>query len=154
MSVGDGNSVDRTGGAYPTMGNPHGSDPALAAEFQASRQLARQNMTAGQRYALNSLPWPSNQTATDASPPFNFQQPSPQTNKVPSPTNTPDSGRRTVSPFGWLLTQIDLAGAALQQLGRMQHMIENAPVTTFDGKRFDPDATQKEVMKRDGLVIT
>jgi hypothetical protein len=36
MSVGDGNSVDRTGGAYPTTGNPHGSDPALAAEFQAS----------------------------------------------------------------------------------------------------------------------
>jgi hypothetical protein len=148
MSVGDGNSVDRTGGAYPTMGNPHGSDPALAAEFQASRQLARQNMTAGQRYALNSLPWPSNQTATDASP----RQPSPQTNKVPSPTNTPDSGRRTVSPFGWLLTQIDLAGAAFQQLGRMQHMIENAPVTTFNGKRFDPDATQKEMMKRFGLT--
>jgi hypothetical protein len=31
-------------------------------------------------------------------------------------------------------------------------MIENAPVTTFNGKRFDPDATQKEMMKRFGLT--
>jgi hypothetical protein len=156
MSVGDGNSVDRSGSTYPTTGDLQGSDPALAAEFQASLQLARQNMTAGQRYALNGLSWPPNQTATDASPPFNFQQPSPQTKKVPLPTNTPDPGRPTVSPFGWLfgplLAQIGLVGAAFQQLRHMQHMIENKPASTIDGKRFDPDALQKETMKDSGVT--
>ena len=96
MSVADVNSVDHTGGVDRRTGDLQGSDPALAAQFQTHLQLARQNMTAGPRYAFdNTQP---NQTATDASPRFNFQQPGPQTNKIPLPTNTP--GRRTITRGG------------------------------------------------------
>jgi hypothetical protein len=73
MSVGDVNGVDHTGSVDPSTGDLHGSNPALAAQFQAHLRLARQNMTAGPRYAFNNTQ--PNQTATDASPRFNFQQP-------------------------------------------------------------------------------
>jgi hypothetical protein len=146
MSVGDVNSVDHTGGVDRRTGDLQGSDPALAAQFQAHLRLARQNMTAGPRYAFdNTQP---NQTATDASPRFNFQQPGPQTNK---PTNT--AGRRTITPgagglLGLFGSELGLVGAAFQQLGHMQHMIENAPVLTLDGKQFDRDAVKDEIMKQ------
>jgi hypothetical protein len=145
MSVGDVNSVDPTGGFYPSRGDLQGSNPALAAQFQAYLQSARQNMTAGQHYAFNNMQ--PNQTTTGASPRFNFQQPGPQTNKVPLPTNTP--GHPTIKPgAGWFATELGLVGAAFHQLGHMQHMIENAPVFTLDGERFDPDAVKKEIMKQ------
>jgi hypothetical protein len=146
MSVGDVNSVDHTGSADPSTGDLQGSNPALAAQFQTHLQLARQNMTAGPRYAFNSTQ--PNQTATDASPRFNFQQPGPQTNK---PTNT--AGRRTITPgagglLGLLGSELGLVGAAFQQLGHMQHMIENAPVLTLDGRQFDRDAVKDELTKQ------
>jgi hypothetical protein len=149
MSVGDVNSVDHTGGVDRRTGDLQGSDPTLAAQFQTHLQLARQNMTAGPRYVFdNTQP---NQTATDASPRFNFQQPGPQTNKIPLPTNTP--GRRTITPgadglLGLFGSELGLVGAAFQQLGHMQHMIENAPVLTLDGKQFDRDAVKDEIMKQ------
>jgi hypothetical protein len=149
MSVGDVNSVDHTGGVDPSTGDLHGANPALAAQFQTHLELARQNMTAGPRYAFdNTQP---NQTATDAPPRFNSQQPGPQTNTSPLPTNTPD--RRTITPgagglLGLLGSELGLVGAAFQQLGHMQHMIENAPVLTLDGKQFDRDAAKNEIMKQ------
>jgi hypothetical protein len=149
MSVGDVKSVDHTGSVDPRTGDLHGSNPALAAQFQTHLQLARQNMAAGPRYAFNNTQ--PNQTATDASPRFNFQQPGPQTNKIPLPTNTP--GRRTITPaagglLGLFGSELGLVGAAFQQLGHMQHMIENAPVLTLDGKQFDRDAGKDEIMKQ------
>jgi hypothetical protein len=149
MSVGDVNSVDHTGGVAPSTGDLHGSNPALAAQFQAHLRLARQNMTAGPRYAFNNTQ--PNQTAADASPRFNFQQSGPQTNKSPLPTNT--LGRSTITPgagglLGLFGSELGLAGAAFQQLGHMQHMIENAPVLTLDGKQFDRDAGKDEIMKQ------
>jgi hypothetical protein len=149
MSVGDVNSVDHTGSADPGTGDLQGSNPALAAQFQTHLQLARQNMTAGPRYGFNSTQ--PNQTATDASPRVNFQQPGPQTNKSPLPTNTP--GRLTITPgagglLGLFGSELGLVGAAFQQLGHMQHMIENAPVSTLDGKQFDRDAVKDEMMKQ------
>jgi hypothetical protein len=147
MSVGDVNSVDSIGSVDPSTGDQHGSNPALAAQFQTHLQLARQNMTAGPRYAFNNTQ--PNQTATDASRRFNFQRPDPQTNKMP--TNT--AGRQTITPgagglLGLFGSELGLVGAAFQQLGHMQHMIENAPVLTLDGKQFDRDAGKDEIMKR------
>jgi hypothetical protein len=84
MTAGDVNSVDPTGGIYPSTGDLKGSDPALAAQFQAHLQVARQNMTAGQRYALSDTPWQPNQTATGASPP-----------NTARPATPPDAGRNT-----------------------------------------------------------
>jgi hypothetical protein len=72
MSVDDANSVDPTGGIHPGTDDLQGSHSALAAQFQAHLQLARQNMTAGQRYVWSDAPWRPNQTATDASSRFNF----------------------------------------------------------------------------------
>jgi hypothetical protein len=143
MSVGDVNRVDPTGGVHPSTGDVRGSNSAVAAQFQAHLQLAHQGMTGGQRYAWSDTPWP-NQTATDASPRFNFQQPTPQTSKVPDP------GRLTVRPGagGIFGIEIGLAGAAFQQLGYMQHMIENAPVLTLDGKQFDRDAVKNEILNQ------
>jgi hypothetical protein len=149
MSVGDVNSVDHTGSAGPSAGDLQGSNPTLAAQFQTYLQLARQNMTAGPRYAFNSTQ--PNQTATDASPRFNLQPPGPQANRIPLPTNTP--GRRAITPgAGGLLgsfgSELALVGAAFQQLGHLQHMIENAPVLTLEGKQFDRDAVKDEMMKQ------
>jgi hypothetical protein len=149
MSVGDVNSVDHTCSVDPSTGDLHGSDPALAAQFQAHLRLARQNVTAGPRYAFNNTQ--PNQTATDVSPRFNFQQPGPQTNKSPLPTNT--LGRWTVTPgagglLGLFGSELGLVGAAFQQLGHMQHMIEIAPVLTLDGKRFGRDAVKNEIMNQ------
>ena len=147
MSVGDVNSVDHTVSVDPSTRDLQGSNPALAAQFQAQLQLARQNTTAGPRYAFNNTQ--PNQTVTDASPRFNFQQPGPQTNKIPSPTNTP--GHRTPGAGGLLGLfggELGLVGAAFEQLGHMQHMIENAPVLTLDGKQFDRDAVKDEMMKQ------
>lgn len=149
MSIGDVNRVDPTGGVYPSTGDLHGSSPALAAQFHANLQVARQHMTAGQRYAWNETPWQPNQTAADASRRLNFRQPSPQINKVPLPTNTPDLDRPPIKPgAGGLAIELGLIGAAFHQLGRIQQMIEHAPVLTPDGKRFDPDALKAEIMKQ------
>ncbi len=101
MTVGDVNSVDPTGGICPSTGDLQRSNPALAAQFQAHLQLARQNMTAGQRYALSDTPWQPNQTATDASPP-NAARPAPP----------PDAGRNTGGATMRPITpEVELPGA-------------------------------------------
>jgi hypothetical protein len=45
-------------------------------------------------------------------------------------------------------SELGLVGAAFQQLGHMQHMIEIAPVLTLDGKHFDRDAVKNEIMNQ------
>jgi hypothetical protein len=101
MTVGDVNRVNPTGGSYPSTGDLQGSNPALAAQFEAHLQLARQNMTAGQRYALSETPWQPNQTATDASPPHTAR-----------PATPPDAGRNTGgATMRPITTEIELPGA-------------------------------------------
>jgi hypothetical protein len=64
--------------------------------------------------------------------------------------NSVDPTGRVIKPGagGEFGIELGLVGAAFQQLGHMQHMIENAPVLTRDGKQFDRDAVKNEIMKK------
>src|SRR5260370_29002575 len=89
MSMGiDRGGIDRMSASVSSLGaNLEGFDPALAAQFDASLQSARQNnMTAGPRYALNDSPWQPDQTKTDAAPGVTTP---PSDAPVPPPTNSP-----------------------------------------------------------------
>jgi hypothetical protein len=139
-SVGDVNSVDPTGGVIPAWTIYMGLIRRWPGN-SAHLQLAHQNMTTRQRYAWSDTPWRPNQTTTDASPRLNFQQPTPQTRKVPDP------GRPTIKPGagGEFGIELGLVGAAFQQLGHMQRKCASLG---SDGKQFDRDAVKNEIMKK------
>src|SRR5260370_10824698 len=90
MSIGiDSVGIDRMSASVSSLGaNLEGFDPALAAQFDASLQSARQNnMTAGPRHALNDSPWQPDQTKTDAAP----GAPTPPSGAPGAPPTTPQT---------------------------------------------------------------
>lgn len=148
MNVGDVNSADPSGGVdptvdptrgvYPSMGDLQGSVRGLAEQFQAHLQLARQNMTAGQRYAFNGSQW---QPTTDAARGVK----TPTSDAPVAPPNNPQSSNSQppVNPY---------VRGAQETDGAWQQRVTEATNAAIRRSQSDPKGATDEFRKINGAL--
>ncbi len=144
MSIGiDSVGIDRMSASVSSLGaNLEGFDPALAAQFDASLQSARQNnMTAGPRYALNDSPWQPDQTKTDAAPGVTTP---PSDAPVAPPTNSqPTNSQPPVNPY---------VRGAQETEEAWQQRVTDATNDAIHRYRSDPKAAAEDLRKINGAI--
>ena len=149
MSIGiDSVGIDRMSASVSSLGaNLEGFDPALAAQFDASLQSARQNnMTAGPRYALNDSPWQPDQTKTDAAPgvttPPSDAPVAPPTNSQPT-NSQPTNSQPPVNPY---------VRGAQETEEAWQQRVTDATNDAIHRYRSDPKAAAEDLRKINGAI--
>ena len=90
-------------------------------------------------------------SARPNSPPPEPAVPTPTTSEPGSTTPSGDPGRPSIKPGLGIAAELGLIGAAIQQLGHIGYLYQNAPVVDIHGNVVTPESIEQNLAKQAGF---